>query len=222
MGSQIFVLPYLDSITGFVVLFVAVTALSAWFMTSSPRLSYFGFQVALAFYLINLSEFKMETSLAAARNRVVGILLGLLMMWLVFDRLWGASAAVEMRRTFISNLRLLAQFAKEPLSRDVKTAMARSIALRETINSNFDRVRALADGILLEFGPSREQDLVLRDRLRKCQPNLRILFIIRIVLWRYRLRLPGFELPEGIQPAHEEFDNRMATALDRNGRSIRA
>ena len=116
MGSQIFILPYLDSIAGFVVLFVAVTALSSWFMTSSPRLSYFGIQVALAFFLVNVSEFKMQTSLAAARDRVVGILLGLFMMWLVFDQLWGAPAAIEMRRTFISNLRLLAQLAREPLS----------------------------------------------------------------------------------------------------------
>ena len=26
---------------------------------------------------------------------------------------------------------------------------------------------------------------------------------------------PGFELPEEIQPAHQEFDNRLAMALDR-------
>ena len=32
-------------------------------MTSSPRLSYFGLQMALAFYLINLQEFKIQTSL---------------------------------------------------------------------------------------------------------------------------------------------------------------
>src|SRR5262249_21194511 len=66
MGSQIFVLPYLDSIGGFTVLFVLVTALSAWFLTSSPRLSYFGLQVAFAFYLINLQEFKIQTSLGVA------------------------------------------------------------------------------------------------------------------------------------------------------------
>ena len=42
MGSQIFILPHLDSIAGFTLLFVAVTALASWFMTSSPRLSYFG------------------------------------------------------------------------------------------------------------------------------------------------------------------------------------
>jgi multidrug resistance protein MdtO len=215
MGSQVFILPYCDSIAGFVVLFVAVSALSSWFMTSSPRLSYFGIQAALAFYLINLDGFKMQTSLAVARDRVIGILLGLFIMWLVFDQLWGAPAAVQMKKTLISNLQFIAQLAREPASKDLKTAIGRSLALRETINTNLDKVRAFADGVLLEFGPSREQDLALRNRIRQWQPNLRILFILRIVLWRYRVRLPGFELPEAIQPAQAEFDNRLAMGLDR-------
>jgi multidrug resistance protein MdtO len=214
MGSQVFILPYCDSIAGFVVLSVAVTALSSWFITSSPRLSYFGMQVAVAFYLINLDGFKMQTSLSVARDRVVGILLGLFIMWLVFDQLWGVPAAVQMKKTFISNLRLVAQFAREPLSKDAKTAIARSLALRETINSNLDKARALADGVLLEFGPSREQNLALRDRIRQLQPNLRMIFITRLVLWKYRARLPDFELPEAIRPAQVEFDNRLATALE--------
>jgi multidrug resistance protein MdtO len=215
MGSQVFILPYCDSIAGFVVLFVAVSALSSWFMTSSPRLSYFGIQAALAFYLINLDGFKMQTSLAVARDRVIGILLGLFIMWLVFDQLWGAPAAVQMKKTLISNLQFIAQLAREPASKDLKTAIGRSLALRETINTNLDKVRAFADGVLLEFGPSREQDLALRNRIRQWQPNLRILFILCIVLWRYRVRLPGFELPEAIQPALAEFDNRLAMGLDR-------
>jgi len=49
MGAQIFILPYLDSIGGFTLLFVAVTIIGAWFATSSPRLSYFGVQLAVAF-----------------------------------------------------------------------------------------------------------------------------------------------------------------------------
>src|ERR1700761_2803992 len=214
MGSQVFILPYCDSIVGFMVLFVAVTALSSWFLTSSPRLSYFGMQVAVAFYLINLDGFKMQTSLAVARDRVVGILLGLFIMWLVFDQLWGAPAAIQMKKTFISNLRLVAQFAREPISKDAKTAIARSVTLRETINSNLNKARALADGVLLEFGPSREQDLALRDRIRDWQPNLRMIYITRLVLWKYRARLPGFELPKAIQPAQEEFDNRLANSLE--------
>ena len=41
-----------------------------------------------------------------------------------------------------------------------------------------------------------------------------MIFITRLVLWKYRARLPGFELPEAIQPAQEEFDDRLAKALE--------
>jgi len=214
MGSQIFILPHLDSIAGFTVLFVVVTAVSSWVLTSSPRLSYFGLQMALAFYLINLQEFKIQTSLEIARDRIIGIMLGLSMMWVVFDQLWGAPAVVEMKRTFISNLRFLAQFEREPFSEDPRIAIKRTIILRETINTNLDKVRALGDGVLLEFGPSRKQDLVLRNRIRQSQMRLRLLFITSIALWKYRLQLPGFELPETIRLAQREFDDELAKTLD--------
>lgn len=214
MGSQIFILPHVDSITGFTILFVAVTAVASWFMTSSPRLSYFGVQIVVAFYLINLQEFAMQTSLAVARDRVVGVLLGLLMMWLVFDQLWSVSAGAEMKRTFVSTLRLLAQLARDPLPGEGRPAIDRSYALRETINANFDQARAFADGVLFEFGPSRQEDLALRSRLRRWQPQLRLLFVTRIALLKYRLRLPGFELPAAVEAAQLEFDDRIAGMLD--------
>jgi hypothetical protein len=81
-----------------------------------------------------------------ARDRVVGILLGLLMMWLAYDRLWSSPAGVEMKRSFVSALRLLAQFAREPVSEDIRVATERNYALREIINAQFDKVRSLADG----------------------------------------------------------------------------
>jgi hypothetical protein len=34
----------------------------------------------------------------------VGILVGLFMMWLVFDRLWGTSAVIEMKNSFVSTV----------------------------------------------------------------------------------------------------------------------
>ncbi|MBV8052494.1 MAG: FUSC family protein, partial [Acidobacteriaceae bacterium] len=214
MGAQIFILPYLDSIAGFTVLFIAVTVLASWILTSSPRLSYFGLQLALAFYLINLQEFKIQTSLAIARDRVVGVLLGLSMMWLVFDQIGGAPAAVKMRKTFVSGLRLLAQFAREPVSSDRRVAEARNFSLRETIAGNFDQVRALADGVVFEFGSNRQHDLVQRSHVLRWQPQLRILFITRVALWRYRAKEPGFELPAAIIAAQQDFDNHLAAALD--------
>jgi multidrug resistance protein MdtO len=191
-----------------------VTFIAAWFATCSPRVSYFGVQIATAFYLINLQEFKFQTSLELARDRVLGIFLGIFAMWVVFDHIWGAPAAGQMKKTFISNLRLLAQFAREPLSPDARAAIERSNMFRETINTNLHKVRALADGVLLEFGPSREQNLVLRSRIRQLQTQLRVLFITQIALSKYRMRLPGFELPERIWQAQHEFDDELAKTLD--------
>jgi len=211
----VFILPYLDSIAGFTVFFMLVTALAAWFMTSSPRLSFFGLQLGAVFYVININQkFARETSLAVARDRVAGVFLGLLMMWLIFDQLWGAPASVEMRRAFISTLRLLAQLAREPVSADIQPAIQRTSALRDTINTKFDNVRSLADGVLLEFGPSRRQNLALRDHIRRWQPQLRALFIMRGASLKYRLQLPGFVLPEAVLGSLQAYDEGSAQMLE--------
>jgi len=215
IGAQIFILPYLDSIAGFTVLFVAVSVVGAWFATSSPRLAYFGVQIIVAFYLINLQEFREQISLSIARDRVIGIMLGLLAMWLVFDQLWGTLASVEMKKVFVSNLRWLAEFERQPLSEERKIAIERSYFLRDTINTSFDKVRSLTDGVLFEFGPTRQQDLMLRSQLRKWQPQLRMLFLTRITLFKYRLQLTGFELPAAVRTSQLEFDSRLAVVPDR-------
>ena len=215
MNAQVFILPYVDSIAGFTVFFMVVTALAAWFMTSSPRLSFFGLQLGAVFFVININQkFARETSLAVARDRVAGVFLGLLMMWLIFDQLWSAPASVEMKRVFISNLRLLAQFSREPVSADIRSAIQRTSALRDTISTKFDNVRSLADGVLLEFGPSRSRDLALRDRIRRWQPQLRTLFIMRTASLKYRLQLPGFVLPEAVLVSLRAYDECSAQMLE--------
>ena len=41
-----------------------------------------------------------------------------------------------------------------------------------------------------------------------------MLFLMRIVLWKYRVQLPGFELPKPVAMAQQEFDHHLATTLD--------
>ncbi len=214
MGAQVFLLPYIDSIGGFTLLFIAVTIVAAWFVTSSPRLSYFGAQMAMAFYLINLQEFRIQISLTVARDRVVGILLGIFMMWLVFDHIWRAPAVEEMKTAFIFNLRLLAQLAREPISKDLKVAIERSYYLREQINTNLYKVRTLADAVLFEFGPSRQHQLALRKQIERWQTQLRMLFVLQTAWLKYSLQLPGFELPEELREAQLDFNDRLARMLE--------
>ena len=214
IGAQVFILPYLDSIGGFTLLFIAVTVVAAWIATSSPRLSYFGVQLALAFFVINLQEFKMQTSLTVARDRVIGILLGLFMMWLVFDQLWSAPAVEEMKKSFITSLRLLGQLSIVPLSKDIRVVIEQTSSLREKINNNLDKVRLFADAVLFEFGSSRQQDLALRRQIVRCQSEVRMLFLMEIAWLKYRLQLPGFELPEGLREAQLELDDEFARTLE--------
>ena len=214
LAAQIFILPSLDSIAGFTVLFILVSVVAAWIATSSPRLSYFGVQLALAFYIINLQDFAIQTSLVPGRDRIVGIMLGLLMMWFVFDQLWSAPTAVEMRRTFVSVFRLLAQYAGESLASNRIDAIERGYTLREAINNRFSQVRALADAVWFEFGASRQRDLALRSRILGRQLQLRVLFINCVALVKYRLQLPGFKLPGPVHLAQQQFEKCLAHELD--------
>lgn len=214
MGSQIFILPHVSSIWGFTVLFIVVTALSAWVMTSTPRLSYFGMQMALAYYLIHLQEFAFQSSLAIARDRVVGVLFGLIMMWFVFDQLWSAPAWVAMKKTFVESVRLLAQLAREPLSADLRIATDRYYSLRDTLSQDADSVRAAGDGVVLEFGASREEGLAWRRRILAWEPQLLILYLTQVGLWKYRAKLHGYELPESVRLRQKEFDDQTANMLD--------
>ena len=212
--AQVFILPGFDSIAGFTLLFIIVSSVAAWIATSSPRLSYFGIQMALAFYLINLRDFGVQTSLVPGRDRVVGIMLGLAMMWFVFDQLWSTPTVVEMRKAFISLFRLLSQYVSDPLSNNRSATIQRGYSLRETINSGFDRVRALADVVWFEFGPSRQRDLATRRQILGLQPQLRTLFLSCVALIKYGLQIPGFELPESVRRAQQEFEEGLAGTLD--------
>jgi multidrug resistance protein MdtO len=121
---------------------------------------------------------------------------------------------VGLKRTFISALRLLARLARGPVSNDPRKAIEDSYLLRDEIHEKFDRVRSLADGVLFELGSSRSGDLELRARIRRWQPQLRALFMMRIALLKYRLQVPGFELPDAVRQRQEAYDDISARTLE--------
>lgn len=187
IGSQIFILPNIDSITGFIVLFAVVTAIAAWVSTSSSRLSYAGLQIALAFYLITLSEFRIQTSLTIARDRAIGVLLGTFMMWLVFERLYSRPAGDEMVRIFISNLRLLAELVNaSPAGTDTE-AIVKIRRQRDQVYRYFNDVNAQADAVPFETGPARAADMAARDRIRRWQASLRTFYLLEAPLIQFRV-----------------------------------
>jgi multidrug resistance protein MdtO len=187
IGSQMFILPNIDSIAGFIVLFAVVTAIAAWVSTSSSRLSYAGLQIALAFYLITLSEFRIQTSLTIARDRAIGVLLGTFMMWLVFERLYSRPAGDEMVRIFINNLRLLSELVNaSPAGTDTE-AIVKVRRQRDQVYRYFNDVNAQSDAVPFETGPARAADMAARDRIRRWQASLRTFYLLEAPLIQFRV-----------------------------------
>jgi multidrug resistance protein MdtO len=213
MGAQVFVLPYLDSIAGFTVLFAVVTAIAAWIATASARLSYLGVQLALAFYLINLQEFTIQTSLSIARDRVFGVLLGLVSMGLFFDLLWVRNAVSEMQAVFAHNLELFAELAEQLLEQDQVKAIKRIRQLRDQINDGFQAVTAQSDAVLLDFSPSREQKLQIRKNIRRWQPAIRTLLQVQVASVQYLAKNPLPDLPEPVAQAGVGFERDIAQVM---------
>jgi multidrug resistance protein MdtO len=213
MGAQVFVLPYLDSIAGFTLLFMVVTAISAWISTSSPRLSYLGVQLALAFYLINLQEFTIQTSLAIARDRVFGVLLGLMSMWLIYDRLWVRNALDEMQAVFAHNLEMFAELTEQLLEKDQIKAIKRIRRLRDQLNAGFSAVTSQADAVLFEFGPSRQRKMQIREDIKRWQPSIRTLLQVQIAAVQYLTLKPLSNLPEPLAEAGVAFEKDIAHVM---------
>jgi multidrug resistance protein MdtO len=213
MGAQVFVLPYLDGIAGFIVLFAVVTAISAWISTASARLSYLGVQLALAFYVINLQEFTIQISLSIARDRVFGVLLGLVSMGLFFDLLWVRNAVSEMQAVFAHNLELFAELAEQLLGEDNIKAIRRIRQLRDQINEGFQAVTAQSDAVLLDFSPSRQQKLRIRKDIRRWQPAIRTLLQVQITAVQYFIKNPLSDLPAPVAQAGVGFERDVAQVM---------
>ena len=198
LGSQIFILPYIDSVVGLAILFACVTAMAAYVATSSPRLSYAGLQMGFAFYLINVTSFDISLDLTIGRDRAIGVLLGIASMWFVFERLYPRPAAVQMVRLFARSARLVATLNSVGPS---ESGIVRIRTLRDEINTVFASVNSEADAVLFESGEQRPAFLAGRDRVRRWLSSLRTLYLLELPLLPFK--------PSG--------EGKERSALDRPG-----
>jgi multidrug resistance protein MdtO len=76
-----------------VVAFACVIA--GWVAAGSERISYAGLQIAFAFFYSVFQGYAPDTDLDNVRNRVIGILLGLIVTAFVFQYIWPEQARIE-------------------------------------------------------------------------------------------------------------------------------
>lgn len=131
--SIIAIMPHLNDITGFLILVFVVSLLAAWIKTGDERIAYAGFQIGLAFYLTDLKGYGPTADMATARDRIVGIMLGNFITYMMFTSFWPSSAYDHLG----SSLRKLAECLKkqgkaQAIQEKIEAAIRSQAALAES------------------------------------------------------------------------------------------
>ena len=158
----LYVFPHLDSLGGFWLPFGAGTAVAAYVNFGSPRLSYCGYQIGLAFYKAVLQGYGPATELKVVKDRLIGIALGLLVFGWIDTQLWPVRAAARVRPSFANALRSMAELARLPSQdEDPAVVLSRAYALRLKIYQGFATVQQLVAETMFEPGAA-ERDVILQ------------------------------------------------------------
>lgn len=159
IGATAFLFPHMDSITSLVVLVASVSFLAAWCATGR-RFSYVGLQIAVAFYLVTFEGFGPSTELAPARDRFVGIVVGLIVMWIVFCEIWPIPTLTVMQRklsSVVRNTAALLTLGNSGRTRDEDIRHAD--ALRDQVGKTVAELGTLNDAAEFEFGSERQHEI---------------------------------------------------------------
>ena len=127
LAAIVFLLPHLTSIGSLlIVVFVAGLA-SAWVAAGSPRISYVGYQMAFAFFLCVIQGPNPAFDLTVARDRIIGIMLGNVVVYLIFTNIWPVTVVRRIDPELVSLLRRLVEITKAP-SRSQRNSLATDAA----------------------------------------------------------------------------------------------
>lgn len=185
--AQSLILPQIDSIFSYTILFAIVTFIGAWIGTSGPRIAYCGIQIVLAYEMVNLNRFSINPSLVPARDVVLGIAAGIGAMWLIFDNLWATSSAEALRPLLSATILDIARLPAEVIS---VNGIAAEMLLEKRISAvmrNFQKLFSLLDASLFEAAPKESHAELLLCRNREYLPQLRVVLFLKSGLIHHRI-----------------------------------
>ena len=138
--------------------------LAAWVATGSEMISYAGLQIAFAFFYSVFQGYAPDTDLDNVRNRVVGILFGLIVTGLVFAYIWPEHTIDRFRYALRAALQQLAKLLELPRP-DVSIEKTEADALIAQTSRSFEQARRYADLTVFESEELRAADRPTNTKL---------------------------------------------------------
>src|SRR6266853_2488954 len=214
--SLIYLVPHMETIASLVVLVACVSALAAWVATGTERIAYAGLQIAFAFFYGLFQGYAPDTDLHNVRNRVVGILLGLIVTALVFHYVWPERASDRLRDVLREVFRQLARLLIIPSAETpVKEGKPSAETLIAEISRELERARREAELASFEIEEPRFGDSVSAGYLKTILSGAEHLSGLATSLASESVWQEWQQLPPDAQEAEAELRKLVARRVER-------
>jgi multidrug resistance protein MdtO len=204
--------PSMESITSLTLLVAAGTAVAAWVILGSPRIAYAGVQIAFAFYVCVIQGFEPSWHFYTIRDRLIGILLGNVVIMLVFHYIWPVQASGAMWTSLGSALRAMARLATVGSTGD-EQAPPVAEGLRLQASHDFLIAQQLADQAAFEPGDPGREGLTARDQLQRAAADAQSVFLTQLAIAHQPPDVVA-TLPRALGAGVRTFDATVSDGLE--------
>jgi uncharacterized membrane protein YccC len=164
----VFLMPHMVTIASLIVVVACASAIAGWVATGSELISYAGLQIAFAFFYSVFQGYAPDTDLDNVRNRVVGILFGLIVTGVVFAYIWPERTIDRLRDALRAALRQLARLLEIPRPEtSIETGKAEAHSLIAGTSRSFDQAKRYVELTQFEFEESSSSEQTSLENLEE-------------------------------------------------------
>jgi uncharacterized membrane protein YccC len=213
--SIVFLMPHMETIASLVVLVACAAAIAGWVAAGSERISYAGLQIAFAFFYSVFQGYAPDTDLDNVRNRVAGILFGLIVTGLVFKYIWPEPTIDRLRGALRQVLLQLAKLLVIPSPQTaVKEAKLKAQALVAEISRELEQAQRQAELTGFEIGEAQAGDRVSLGNLEATLSRAEHMLKLATSLTTDSAWTEWQQLPPDAQHAESELRNAVAKRVE--------
>src|SRR3954451_12259999 len=214
--SIVFLMPHMETIASLVVLVACAAAIAGWGAAGTERISYAGLQIAFAFFYSVFQGYAPDTDLDNVRNRVIGILFGLIVTGLVFQYIWPERTIDRLRVALRQALQQLARLLEIPRSDvSIEKGKAEAETLIAETSKSFEQARRYADLTVSEFEASPAGDRRAVESTEGTLSRAERVFVTATSLFSDHALDEWQQLPQTARIAESELRNAFAKRIER-------
>ena len=206
----VILVPNLESLPPFLVVMTGLFTVAAWLIAGSSRISYIGLQIAIPLCLVLINSLEPTIDIGTARDRVLGVLLGIVVMGVIDFAAWPVFARSAVSHKFTSILRAIAERHRLIAQRDREQTRKKSFAVHRDLTNTL----SVQDDLLVEtalFAPDPKAEY---HSFLQLTNHIQEVFLQSLTMGHHHFAMDWENLPQRAQVQLNELNEIVAQHLE--------